>query len=285
MGRRGAGVEKRRLQWAAIALPALLLGGFEFVRHRWLEHSLPGTWGNLLSALIVAGAGYGFIRYFSESAAETEKELGRSRAEAAVLAERQRIAREMHDGVAQVLFHVRVRLGELESTAGAGLGPELGLLRLHVGTAYEQVRAAVADLKQAQSAEDPLEALRRAAVQAAGQMGVDLHLDLRGLPDLSPTAAGHVAAIAAEAISNAARHGRARQVTLRSDQDQLAIHDDGEGFEPGETAGDGFGLMIMEERAGLAGARLRVESARGRGTLVKLRWDGETDENADSDRR
>lgn len=285
MERPGGGAEQRRLKWAAIALPALLLGGFEFIRHRWLEHSLPGTWGNLLGALIVAGAGYGFIRYFSDSAARTEQELGRSRAEAAVLAERQRIAREMHDGVAQALFHVRVRLAELESAAGGGLGPELARLRQHVGTAYDQVRAAIADLKLAQSAEDPLESLRRAAEQAAGQLGLHLTLDLRSLPDLSPTAAGHVAAIAAEAISNAARHGGARQVMVRADRSRLTIHDDGAGFDPTARAGEGFGLMIMEERAGLAGARLRVDAARGRGTLVELRWGGEIDADADSDRR
>lgn len=285
MERQGGGAEQRRLKWAAIALPALLLGLFEFVRHNWLEHSLPGTWGNLLGALIVAGAGYGFIRYFSDSATRTEQELGRSRAEAAVLAERQRIAREMHDGVAQALFHVRVRLAELQSTAGDGLGAELGELRQHVGTAYDQVRAAIADLKQAESAEDPLESLRRAAEQAAAQMGLKLVLDLRSLPDLSPTAAGHVAAVATEAISNAARHGRARQVTVRADRSRLAILDDGEGFDPGTRSGEGFGLMIMEERAGLAGAKLRVDAARGRGTLVELRWGGEADADADSDRR
>ncbi len=49
-----------RLQWIAIALPALLVGAFEFVRHRWLEPYLPGFWGNLVAALVVADNGRGF---------------------------------------------------------------------------------------------------------------------------------------------------------------------------------------------------------------------------------
>lgn len=269
-------MRRDRIGWLAISLPALLVGIFEFLRHRWLEHALPGPWGNVIGALLVAAGVFGFIQYFTRAVRETEQALGRSRAEAAVLAERHRIGREMHDGVAQVLFHLRVQLQETERLVARGdlEGARAGLTTVqhHVGAAYDQVRAAISDLKQQAGAEDAAEALQRAAGRAAQDLGLSVSLDVAQLPPLNPTAQQHLAAIVLEAMSNARRHGGATTVKITASRTGLTISDNGSGFDTRRPRTDGFGLMIMEERAHIMGAQLRIESHPGTGTQVGLIW-------------
>jgi two-component system, NarL family, nitrate/nitrite sensor histidine kinase NarQ len=93
-----------RVQLLAILLPALSVGLFEFVRHRWLEYVLPGWLENTVSALVVAVVVSGFVRIFGGISHNLALEVTRSREGAAIVVERQRICREMHDSVAQALF-------------------------------------------------------------------------------------------------------------------------------------------------------------------------------------
>jgi two-component system, LuxR family, sensor kinase FixL len=84
-------------------------------------------------------------------------------------------------------------------------------------------------------------------------------------------AATHLFRIAQEAISNALKHGGARNVQVdlekRGKEISLSITDDGRGFTPGAPA-SGMGLRIMRYRAGMIGGKVRVESTEGRGTKV-----------------
>ena len=83
--------------------------------------------------------------------------------------------------------------------------------------------------------------------------------------------------IAQEALTNVAKHAEARNVEIilerRPDHVLLIVEDDGVGFEPAhrETAGQGFGLLGMRERAALVGATLEIESSAGNGTAVLVR--------------
>lgn len=269
---------RARLQWIAIAVPAVLVGAFEFVRHGWLDRVLPGFWGNVAAALLAAAAVAGFVRYFVGVVARTEQELGRARAEAAVLAERQRIGREMHDGVAQALFHLRVRLAEIEEQAASGALAEVrrGVARLQeqVSAACEEVRDVIADLKRQAGSQDPAEALRREATKVAGELGLDLALDLGELPLAGGEELQHLLAIVSEAMANARRHGGATGVTVTAGRRSLVIADNGRGFDPRRPAGDGYGLAIMAERASMLGGRLDVESEPGQGARVRVTWNG-----------
>ena len=83
--------------------------------------------------------------------------------------------------------------------------------------------------------------------------------------------------IAQEALTNVAKHSRAKNVGVilerRADHVLLIVEDDGVGFDAGdtETAGQGFGLLGMQERASLVGATLQIESAVGKGTTILVR--------------
>jgi signal transduction histidine kinase len=236
---------------------------------------MPHVWGDVASALLVACVVFGFVHYFTSQASRTERQLGRARAEAAVLAERQRIAREMHDGVAQALFLVRVRLDDLERDLARGDAVEARArvtgLRTQVRVADQQVRAAIADLKSESGAEDPTEALGRDATRVATSLGLDLSLALDDLPPLDARGRQHLIAIVSEAISNAARHGGATRITIAAARDRLVVSDNGRGFDL-PRPGTGWGLTIMSERAALIGGRLEVRSAEGHGATLTVSW-------------
>lgn len=126
-GTAGQKVEQRdfsRVQWLAVLLPTLAIGLFEFLRHQWLAHALPGWlgtgWlGNMAGTLVVATIVFGFVRFFASILRRLTAEAAQAREEAAVILERQRIAREMHDGMAQALFYLGVKLRVVESLMSA----------------------------------------------------------------------------------------------------------------------------------------------------------------------
>jgi signal transduction histidine kinase len=265
------------MQWLAILFPAALVFTYEAIRHHWME-TTHNYWGNLVGAIIVGTTVHGFIRYYIRIVTQAEQELGRSRAEAAVLAERNRIGREMHDSVAQTLFHVRVKLREVrQHTHEPSVTEELVRLEDQVTAAYDQVRTVIADLKKQAETEDNTEALFRAVTETAKGLGLVSTLSVSYLPKLSAQNQAHVQAIVTEALTNASRHGGATGVTITCDSQALRIQDNGRGFDPAQVPPDRFGLMIMEERARMVGGALTIDSAPGAGTTILLHWGAEHD--------
>lgn len=267
-----------RVQWLAVLLPALLVGLFEFARHHWFAGLVPGFWGNALAAALAGASVLAFVRYFTRLVSDAERELSRARAEAAVLAERQRIGRDMHDGVAQALFLLRVELDELDADLAGGAAlrarARVAALKARVGRADDEVRTAIADLKRESAAENPAEALRRDATRVAADLGLEVSLALDELPRLDAQGRQHLAAIVSEAVANAARHGGATRVSITGGGGRLVVADNGRGFLPKDDGGRGFGLVIMAERAELIGGTLDLESAPGQGARLVLTFRG-----------
>ncbi len=277
-----------RIRWLAVLLPALAVGLFEFLRHQWLASMLPGWlgtgWlGNVVGALVVAALVYAFVRFFTGVLRESALEVARAREEAAVVVERQRIAREMHDNIAQTLFYLAVKLRETDDLMVAGESEEarseLRTAREEIRAAYHQVRAVVADLRQQAELEDFGEAVRRTATELAERLEVQVTCEVAGRATLPVSSRQHVLAIVQEALINAHRHGRARHATVRlktaGEDAALEVSDEGAGFDPDTVPQEGrYGLTIMEERAQMAGGHLRLDTAPGRGTRVTVHLPG-----------
>lgn len=266
-------------------MPALAMGLFEFLRHAWLAPVFPlwlgsGWFGNVVGALVVAGTVYVFVRVFSRMIENSAVQAARAREEAAVLTERQRMAREMHDGVAQTLFYLTVKLREVDALMPSeGSEPARGELleaETKLEETYGQVREVVADLKRQAELEDFPEAVRRAARLASERLG--LQVDCRVDYGLDPAASHkqHLLAIIQEALSNARRHGHAKKALVRAqragEQLVLEVTDEGDGFNPDTAGGNGgYGLSIMAERAQMVGGELSVDSSPGHGACVTVR--------------
>jgi signal transduction histidine kinase len=203
------------------------------------------------------------------------REIGRSQraaARVAALDERRRLARDLHDGVAQELAFISSQSRVLAERAP----DDPAVMRLAEASrrALEESRRAITAL--AREDDRPLAvAIAREAYDVAGRMGATVTLDV--LDDLTVPAATRDALlrIVREAVANAARHsGDPAHVTVslsrRRGGLRLVVADDGRGFEPAAGREGGFGLTSMRERARAVGAELVVRSRPGEGTRVEL---------------
>jgi signal transduction histidine kinase len=188
--------------------------------------------------------------------------------ETAVLEERQRIARDLHDGVAQELAYLARNLDSLD---GDTSGDTLRRLLRAVERAQFESRRAVSTL-----AAPPGQAietvLANAVAEIAERFQVVLDLDLVPGVRLPAARAEALVRIACEAVTNAARHSGSSRVRLTVERDgsrvRLWVSDNGCGFDT--AAQGGFGLISMRERAHSVGGELCISSAPGRGSDVEV---------------
>ena len=195
----------------------------------------------------------------------------RTQAHAAVLEERRRIARDLHDGLAQEIAYLGRNLRSLRP-ADAEQTEQFERLRQAAERAHIESRQALHALSA--PPDEPLAvALARAATDVADRFGAALELDLMPGVRVSAPRAECLMRIACEAVANAARHSGARQIALTLEgvgaRVRLRVHDHGCGFDI-DAPSAGFGLISMRERAQAVGGLLAVDSAPGRGTLVEV---------------
>jgi signal transduction histidine kinase len=188
---------------------------------------------------------------------------------AAVLQERQRIACDLHDGVAQELAYLARNLDGLGRPSDEEC---LARLRRAVERAQLESRRAISAL--AAPSDQPLDVvLTEAVTEVAERYHVELELDLTSDIRLSAPRREALVRIACEAVTNAARHSGAERVNLGLERDgpgvRLRVSDRGHGFDADAPA-DGFGLTSMRERAHSVGGELFVSSLPGHGSQVEV---------------
>lgn len=205
----------------------------------------------------------------------------------AALEERERLARELHDGLGQVLGYLNLQaqaIGE-QLAHGQVAQAEAGLARLAAiaQEAHGDVRAYIQSARPAAVGTGGLaEALREQLQRFGRHYGLETELvgaEALSLGSLDPAAEVQLLRIVQEALSNVRKHAAARHVRVVLNAEagalQIEVQDDGRGFDPqAERPSGSFGLQIMGERATEAGGSLHVSSAPGRGTriLVRVPW-------------
>ena len=200
----------------------------------------------------------------------------------AILAERARLAREMHDGLAQTLGYLKMRAGQIARWVETGQNEQAGdALREMAQTAndaYLDLRTALDGLRPPLAPESDIPfavQLRRLADTFASQSGLTAKVTLEAEPQLSASAQAHLLRLVQESLTNVRKHAQASHVRLTvtacDERTTLLIEDDGQGFETGGDLPDStHGLRLMRERADLLGAELQVTSAPGLGTRVRI---------------
>jgi signal transduction histidine kinase len=191
-------------------------------------------------------------------------------ADVAIYEERRRLARDLHDGVAQELAYV-VTQTRLLARGRAAPGTDERVAAAAERALDESRRAIIAlTLRD----DEPLHlALARAAEDVASRVGVEVHVDV-ALPSdrrVSGELREALVRIVQESVSNAGRHGQASLVRITMGGDNvLRISDNGAGFDPDGTGDGRFGLVSMRERAERLGARFSIASEPGQGTHVEV---------------
>jgi len=199
---------------------------------------------------------------------------------AAVLAERNRISRDIHDTLAQNLAGIALQLDSVHmqlQNVGGGLRDRIEEACNLTRYSLAEARRAIVDLRSDSLESRPLELV---LPELAGRVAPSLptHVEVIGTPRrINPVAERNLLRILQEALTNAARHaGLCRvEVELRYAPDLLALRvtDNGSGFEPasaGGTESGHFGLIGMRERAERLGGRLTLNSKLGVGTELRV---------------
>jgi signal transduction histidine kinase len=207
----------------------------------------------------------------------------------AIVEERDRIGRDLHDGIIQAIYAVGLSLemaaellnepdGRADGRADAVARVDGAIDALH--HVIGDIRSYIRQLRPAGDSEDPVEALARLGEELGMQTVVDLDVDIEdGAPllrDLPPDRRSDLLFIAREALSNVARHAAASRVLVVlhrvGDDLELRIEDNGRGFDPEQSryAGPGThqGLGNMRDRAVAMGGRLAIAAGEPAGTRI-----------------
>lgn len=200
--------------------------------------------------------------------------------EAAVAQERNLLARELHDSIAQSLAFLKIQVQLMRDALAhqdpAEIAKVLEEIDAGVRESYADVRELLLHFRTRTNTEDIEPALRTTLKKFEHQSGIQTALTLQGqgLP-LSPDLQVQVLHIVQEALSNVRKHSHASQVWLEVQQQpvwRFVVRDDGIGFSPGNDTHDEthVGLRIMQERAQRIGARVEILSRAGHGCAVIL---------------
>lgn len=263
---------------------AMLLGAFAEIHFYYY----PGVYGGLVTtheALRLAFFVVLLLGIYAESRSDLRAlrsayaaldRLRLSEAARATLEERTRVARELHDGLAQDLWFAKLKHERLVPH----VPEEHRVLATEVTQALDnaiaEAKQAVATMRAGDDRDLPLEELiSRAVEEFGGRSGVRADFNAADLPASLPARTQvEVMRVLQEALTNVRKHADATVVRVNAELEDgtfvLRVVDNGRGFRPDETSGDGLGVQGMKERARLMGGELRVVSEPSGGTAVHL---------------
>lgn len=199
----------------------------------------------------------------------------------AILEERNRLARDIHDNLAQGFAAILMQLQAVQREAlslppnvSSTISTAVDLARTHLTEARRSVGALRPNVG---NGEDICTALKRLIELNRRTTSVPIDLVLDELPRFGDGVEREIVAIAQEALTNAVKHSRAGKITIKAATVQsvglrLSVADDGRGI-PHEPSTNGFGMTSMQERAERIGASLTIVTAPRNGTEVVLAWD------------
>jgi signal transduction histidine kinase len=209
----------------------------------------------------------------------------------AVLEERERIAREMHDSLAQVLGYLHLKAKAALKTLGSGEGEkvraQLEEMAEAAQSAYADVREAILGLRESISEKRGLkEALKSYIRGFERQSGIPVRFLLaeNAVAEFPPATEIQLLRVIQEALTNVRKHAQASQVTISFQRDgdnaTILVADDGRGFSPEETLAKRqcFGLASMVERIKSINGTIQIDSRPGGGTRIIVRLPIQTSE-------
>lgn len=206
----------------------------------------------------------------------------------AIVEERQRLARELHDAVSQTLFSANMIADSLPmmwEKHPDGMFGQLRLLRQQTQLAMSELRSMLFELRPQTLADTPMRELLEQLVQSYASRGlVDTQLTIEDHEqDIKLETKIAFYRIAQEAINNAIQHSRAQHITVTYIADDtryfLSVQDDGQGFDVNVRQTGNMGLQIMRDRAHAIGADFELESILTQGTTLQVIYEKQGDTN------
>jgi signal transduction histidine kinase len=228
-------------------------------------------------SIIGLGLAIAMIRALEVFDVETDRMIEAIEQQQILATERNRIARDLHDGAIQKVYTAGLLIESAHKQVkdqSDVLSNRLSKAEVVLNDAIADLRHSLGELRSAPLMEPFASALKKLAEDPRFRSLVDVSLKLE-LPlddNLSPIRADHVLAVVHEALSNAVRHAKANEVKITAQKQGncllVEIDDDGTGLPKQIQAG--YGLRNMRDRARLLGGELEISSKNGKGTLVRL---------------
>lgn len=271
-----------RLKVLTIIGPTVFVAGGEVFRDLFLRRLFPYWLVSGIAVIIALVAAVLFSWYMFRTIEAIELERRRAEEALSSLQERERIAREMHDGVAQNLSVLKLETYRLRELAqdNPRLGEELESIDKLINQTYLEVRQSLYDLRAGKWLDEGFwPAVQRQVAEFERQTGVAVVL--RPMESLmepwNRLASVQILRIIQEALSNVRQHSGAKQVHITCGRYErmvvFTVQDDGEGFAvtPDTISSHHYGLAVMRERADSIGADFSLDSIPGEGTTIQLR--------------
>lgn len=213
--------------------------------------------------------------------------------EAIVIEERQRLARELHDSISQLLYSQllfsEASLKLVNSDDTQLLTSYLNRLADVADQAFKEMRLMIYSLRPKVLESVGLSgALQHRLNTVEQRAGMETKLIVNGIHNLPAVVEDGLFRVAQEALNNALKHASATTITVSLQQSdhqiELEVRDNGTGFDP-KTISEGIGFSSMRERAKQIGGKLIIETAPGQGTAVKVKIDDSESSSASSKRK
>jgi signal transduction histidine kinase len=280
--------ELRQLKWLTALVPGAVVLIYETARQEALEHVLPALpvqYGNVIVWVLVLLLTYAFSAFVFRIVERLQAQaLARSRELAtlsAVVQERARLSRELHDGFAQLVAYMLVRIDTVTGLVADNRRTEalleLERMRSVTDDLYADVRESISELRTRVSERGLPATIRDYVDEYEDRHGITVTLLGDEVPRaLSALVAFQLLRIVQEALANVRKHANAHTASITFSKQpggrlQMIIADDGQGFDPTappEPGRKSFGLASMRERVESLGGQLNIDSRPGSGTRV-----------------
>ncbi len=237
-----------------------------------------------LTTAVITGQLASALRRRAEQARSRERELRilyEQAQELVSLQERQRLARELHDSVSQVLYCIGLEAHTARETLEMEGDPEQAIASIDyvlalAGAGLAEMRALIFELRpESLEIEGLVAALTKQVAVLRARYNLTVEADLGEEPHLPIEMKHALYRIAQEALHNIVKHARANKVILRLAREAneiiLEVRDNGRGFDPAGSFPGHLGLRSMQERATKVGGTLTMESLQGQGARVEIR--------------
>lgn len=257
----------RTLKIFTILIPTILIGGFEFIRHTILSHYLSMETGNYLITILTLIISYLFATWMFKTIKKKNQRITEERELSAMYEERERLAKELHDNIAQSLFLLKVDLKKGKLTEAGAV----------VNSIDANLRQAIFNLRIKPKEYCPFEARVESWVNEWNlTSGVETNIDMDIEEDFfSQTEEIQLFGIIQEAFTNIRKHANAQSAVLhlhaKNETWNLMIKDDGNGFSVNKVQSHHYGLVMIEERVNKLGAFLDIISGDKMGTTLVVK--------------